>query len=230
MVFAALGDIHGNLPALRAVLSAIDSEGIQTLVHTGDAVVGSVWPREVIAALVDHGATLIRGEWDRRVANAERKRASLRRRYTEEERRWLEWTYETMSANNIEFLRGLPKQKSFTVDGVSISVCHGTHSADSQSLGKNDSGDRFRRQREVAGTDIVVCGRSHEAYSRWVDGTLFLNPGAVGVSTAEEGTAAFAVVCAEEEPWTVELRSISYDIEEVRLGREKFGLPLLSWR
>ncbi|HYA98947.1 MAG TPA: metallophosphoesterase [Ktedonobacteraceae bacterium] len=43
MKIAALYDIHGNLPALEAVLKEIEREGVDTIVIGGDIVPGPIW-------------------------------------------------------------------------------------------------------------------------------------------------------------------------------------------
>ncbi len=73
MLMAALGDIHGNLPALQAVLDAIDAEGIQTVVNTGDTVVGYPWPDDVIARLRERDVPSAQSESDRTVFRLARK-------------------------------------------------------------------------------------------------------------------------------------------------------------
>ena len=61
---AALYDVHGNLPALEAVLAEVDAD---TILVGGDVVLGPM-PKETLSLLRDRGATFIRGNCDREVA------------------------------------------------------------------------------------------------------------------------------------------------------------------
>ena len=64
MRVAALSDIHGNLPALEAVLADVEREGVDAIVVAGDSVSGP-WPAEVFDRLEAVGARIVRGNADR---------------------------------------------------------------------------------------------------------------------------------------------------------------------
>ena len=205
MIFAAIGGIHGNLPALEAVLEAIDEEGIQTIVNTGDCAVGHPWANETIALLRDRKIPTVQGEMDRRLVRARRKEETLREKLDPETFARLEEAFAACDSVNIEWLRGLPRKLTLTIDGVDIVLCHGTLTSQSQSLAADDMQERFQRQREVNPAPIIVCGRSAAPYAREVDGTLFVNPGLLG----EGQSARYAIVSTEAEPYTAELRAIT---------------------
>jgi predicted phosphodiesterase len=61
---AAISDIHGNLPALEAVLAEIEREGVDEIVVAGDTISGP-WPAEVFDLLAERGARAVRGNADR---------------------------------------------------------------------------------------------------------------------------------------------------------------------
>ena len=67
----------------------------------------------------------------------------------------------------------------------------------------------FRRQRELTAAQIIVCGHGEDAFVLQIDGTLFVNPGSVGM--ASDGRAHYAVISTETEPWHAELRSAEYE-------------------
>ena len=66
MRVAALYDIHGNLPALEAVLADVESEQVDAIVVAGDSVSGPL-PAEVLERLLEIGALVVRGNADRHV-------------------------------------------------------------------------------------------------------------------------------------------------------------------
>jgi len=210
MLIAAIGNIHGNLPALEAVLREIDDAGIQTIVNTGDCVAGHPWSNEVIDLLRERSIPTVQGEQDRLVARFERKRKSLARDISRDECARIQEAYEAARSENLEFLAALPKQLFLTIDGISVCVCHGTPQGQNDVLHEEDDIGRFRRLREAANTDIIICGRSHTPFSRVVDNTLFVNPGAVGISAEGPRQATYVTISTETEPWEALAYSLAY--------------------
>lgn len=62
---AVIADIHGNLPALEAVLADIAARGLTRLVNLGDCVAGPLWPSETFARLAALEVPTVRGNHDR---------------------------------------------------------------------------------------------------------------------------------------------------------------------
>ena len=68
MRLGVLADIHGNLPALDAVVDDLDRRGVDGVVDLGDCVSGPLWPRETLQRLQALGWPTVRGNHDRQVA------------------------------------------------------------------------------------------------------------------------------------------------------------------
>lgn len=211
MILAAVGGIHGHLPALQAALAAIDEAGIHTILNTGDSVVGYAWPNEVVDLLRDRSIPSAQGELDRLAVVYLRKEASLRAKGVAVDLLdRIRQTNDDLRSDNVEFLRSLPRCRSLTVDGISIALCHGTLTSQSDSLRADGSDNKFRRQREIFPARIIVCGRTPDPFSRLVDDTLFVNPGCVGGPSGKKPRARYAIINAESEPWSAEMLSVSY--------------------
>lgn len=225
MFLAVLGDVHGNLPALDAVLDAIDERGILTILNTGDAVVGYPWPNEVVDRLREHAVVSVQGEMDRLTVRVSRKAASLQRRMGDEAYRALQWTHDHLRSRTIEYLRDLPLQRTMRIEGIDICLFHGLPTKQADSLHEDDDVMHFQRVRESVHVPLVICGKSHEAFARKVDDTLFVNPGSVGIAQEESGLARYAVINTEVQPWEVELVSTPYDGERAEKAMRERGLP-----
>lgn len=210
MYMAAIGDIHGNLPAFQAVLGEIDEAGIQTIVNTGDAVSGYPWPNEVVDLLRERSIASVQGEHDRRVVYFLRKEQTLRRKLAEAEFEALRQAHEAIHSQNLEFLRNLPRRQDLHVEGIDICVCHGTPTSQADRLEGSLPDWKFRRVRELTNAQLIVCGATHRGFSRTVDGALFVNPGAVGVGRGGARLATYAVIDTETEPWEAHMREVAY--------------------
>lgn len=222
MVLAALGDIHGNWPALQAALAAIDEAGIRTIVCTGDVVAGYPYPNEVIDCLDTRDIATVQGLQDKLTAALVRSGGQTMKRANEHAAAAMRWTYDHLSSANVEYLRALPRVQRITVDGIDTYVCHSAPDASHESIGADTSAQRFERYRESARADIVVGGKTHETFEMLVEDTFFVNPGSVG---CDKRGAVYAVVSTEEDIWTAEYRIVEYDRDAVEAQTRSAGLP-----
>src|SRR5205823_7265120 len=124
MKIAALYDIHGNLPALEAVLSEIDREEVDVIVVGGDIVPGpmSRVVLEILQSLGDR-VSWIRGNCERDVVEAF-DGGTLSHIKSQEVRESTEWTARQIEQSHRDFMAGLPGRKLFYVDGVGDGVVY----------------------------------------------------------------------------------------------------------
>ena len=110
MKIAALYDIHGNLPALEAVLSEIDREEVDVIVVGGDIVPGpmSRVVLEILQSLGDR-VSWIRGNCERDVVEAF-DGGTLSHIKSQEVRASTEWTARQMEQRHRDFMAGLPER------------------------------------------------------------------------------------------------------------------------
>lgn len=208
MLLAALGDTHGNAVALDAVLSAVDEEGIQTIVHAGDTVAGCSGNALAVACLEGRDIPNVQGQMDKQVVRFLRKRDTLERKSDPETFKALEEASGDCSSTQLEYLRGLPRLWQTEIDGISIAVCSGSVTNPNDILRNDDEPSWFQRQREIIPVQIIVLGGSHEQFEKRVGDTLFVSPGTVGMGS--DGKAQFAIINTESKPWQADFRSIAY--------------------
>jgi len=206
MYLAALGDIHGNLPALDAALHAIDDAGILTVLNTGDCVGGGAGSNEVLDRLRERRMLSVQGEMDRQVLHFLRKREPLRKKLDPAEFAMLERAYESLASRNLEALRDLPKKREIIMEGIGICLFHGVPTSQSDFLKEDDDLNRFRRIREISECRLYISGGTHKRFFRFVDEALFVNPGAVDTP----GAAQFAIIDTETNPWSVRFEQAPY--------------------
>lgn len=208
MILAVLGDIHGNASALKAVLEDIESIGILSIFHTGDCVCGQLGSKNVIDLLNEYNVQGVQGEWDHRLVRYIRKRKTQAKKLSDKDLEWLEQAYQECGSSQIEYLGSLVRTLTTTIDGIDIAICHGTINSQRESLEADDEDHNFNRQRELEPAQIIVSGRTHEAYEKKLGDTLFVNPGSVGMNA--DGRARYAIISTEHVPWSVEFKSLPY--------------------
>lgn len=173
MRVAALYDVHGNLPALEAVLAEVPDDA--AIVVGGDVAAGP-FPAETLALLRELGDRVhwLRGNADRELAPGEQGLAPAH---------VLDWVRERLGAEEIEFLHALPPTLSLTVDGIGrVFFVHATPRNDLDIFTERTPEERVAP--EFAGVDaaLVVCGHTHTQFERKLAGVRVVNSGSVGMA------------------------------------------------
>ena len=185
MRVAALYDIHGNLPALEAVLDEVRHAGAHRVVVGGDVLPGPM-PSETIALLrdLDLPVQFIQGNGDREVVGWRRGHESSV--IPESYRETMRWVARQLHPDEETLLAAWPATVTVQVDGLGeVLFCHATP--------RNDT-EIFTRQTAEArllpifdGLNVVVCGHTHMQFDRMVGKTRVVNAGSVGMPFAEPG-------------------------------------------
>jgi predicted phosphodiesterase len=201
---AALYDVHGNQPALEAVLAEVERERVDLIVFGGDLVAGP-FPRETYATW--------RGLGDRAAAlrgNVERAMLEIHRGEREPQPGAAgdEWVVATLEDDEVETLGALPEQLRFDVDGLGpVRFVHATV-RDDEELFTDETPDEVVAPM-FAGADeaVVVCGHTHMQADRTVGGVRVVNAGSVGMPYEARPGAYWALLGPG-----VELRRTEYDL------------------
>lgn len=175
---AALYDIHGNLPALEAVLSEIEREGIDCIVVGGDVAAGPM-PIEVIDVLRSLGqrARFVRGNADRLMVSAFDALQSGGNPSTSPE-----WAATQLSQADRDFLASFRENVVLDVEGLGpMRFCHGSPRSDEEILTSLTSGTRLAPILRDVREATVICGHTHIQFDRTFERWRVLNAGSVGM-------------------------------------------------
>jgi putative phosphoesterase len=208
MRVAVLADIHGNLPALDAVLAEVRTAGVDAIVLNGDLATGPM-PAETVDRLAGLGDTAIwvRGNADREVVTAyDEGRADPD--LPDVARIPTEYCASVLERRHRDLLADLPLTVTLDVDGLGrVLCCHATTRADTEIVLVDSPVDRYRDCFEGVDAPAVVLGHTHMPFDRLVDRRRFVNPGSVGMPYG--GTGAYWALLGPD----VVLRRTSYDLE-----------------
>ena len=205
MRIAALYDVHGNLPALEAVLAEVGREGVDAIVVGGDIASGPPDPAgvvELVRSLPD--AHCIRG-------NADRLRD---RQHAGDE--GLEWLLAQLGDDQVEWLVTLP----FSVVLDDTLYVHATPQDDETVITEQTTDKRLAELLAGVEQRRVVAGHTHMQLERQAGDTLFVNAGSVGWPY-EGRTGAYWAILDEG----VELRRTEYDLERAAELVRRSGHP-----
>ncbi|HEV3406070.1 MAG TPA: metallophosphoesterase family protein [Candidatus Dormibacteraeota bacterium] len=204
MRVAAICDIHGNLPALEAVLAEVGREKPELMVFCGDVASGPM-PAETIDLLLTlRGARFVRGNADRGlIEEFDGKPAG------DMPGPFADWCAMQITRRHRDFLASF--EDSVVIDGVDglgrVLFCHATPRNDTDVFTVESPVERVRALLAGVDADVVVCGHTHMQFDRMVDRIRVVNAGSVGMPYGHPG-AYWAMLGPD-----VDLRRTDYDRE-----------------
>src|ERR1044071_7871032 len=168
---AALYDIHGNVPALKASLDDAIELGVDAILVGGDVVEGPQ-PVETLQLLdaVEMPLLWVRGNCDRAPS---------------------EWVTDRLDERRVEWLKALPQTQTLDIDGLGdVCFCHGSPRSDEDIVTTVSAVERVAPMLEGVNQRTVVSGHTHVQFDRTVAGHRLINAGSVGM--AYQGVAGHA--------------------------------------
>ena len=236
MAIALVSDIHGNLPALRAVLADIDARReITAVYHVGDLVGYAPWPNEVVDLIRQRGIAGVSGNYDSTVA-LRYKHCGCRSENPHQEElahQSFAWTLAHVTEASRGFLAALPFRMDLRplgghVAGPSVRLVHGSHALSTVYVTEDRSDDFLRTMAQAMGAragDIVCFGHTHRPWQRTVDDVQFVNTGSVGRPKDGDPRAGYVVLDVSASNARIDIVRVSYDVEEAARGILASALP-----
>lgn len=232
MRLAIIADIHGNAPALEAVLADISEQSFDAIVHLGDAFNGPIDPVGVLRWLQSRPMIHLRGNGDRMVVadnDAERSQSAA-------------FARSRLPADALPWIATWPE----VYEHAEFFACHGTPASDVEYLVEDptEGALRLRAPGEIAArlggvhSGLVLCGHSHiPHFIKVTHTTCVLNPGSVGLPAYSPSTpvphtmqtgspaARYAIAEKKSDGWRVSHLAIPYDYEKAAAAADREGFP-----
>jgi predicted phosphodiesterase len=198
MRVALISDLHGNLLALEATLTAIQRHAVDQVVCLGDTATLGPRPREVLARLRQLGCVCICGNHDAFLLDAE-----LIHTYSEVPiiMDAVNWCREQMTAEDLEYVRSFVDSHELVFPtGARALLFHGTPRSNMEDLlattdattldamlGAAIPSEAMSRAATAGnrGFEVMACGHTHIQMLRQHRGTWIVNPGSVGMPFKE---------------------------------------------
>jgi predicted phosphodiesterase len=206
MRVAAIYDIHGNLPALEAVLEDVRRAGAEHVVVGGDLLPGPM-PVETLDCLLgvdDIPVQFLRGNGDRAVLE---ELAGAESGLPEAVREVVRWSARQLRPAHARWLAGWPETLRLEIPGLGeVLFCHATPRNDTEIFTRLTPEERLLPV--FAGLDValVVCGHTHMQFDRRIGSLRVVNAGSVGMPYGEPG--AYWLLLGPG----VQLQQTSYDL------------------
>lgn len=234
MRIALVSDIHGNLPALLAVMEDITSRSVDAVVNLGDSLSGPLLPAET-------ANYLMRQDWIQLAGNHERQLLHFSPETGAESDRF---ALTKLASTALSWLATLPG--TARVANNEVLLCHGTPDSDVHYFleSVDREGMRPANAAEIearcgdAAARVICCGHTHVArICRRENGTLLVNPGSVGLQAYDDGhpyphviengspDARYAIIERHANDWRAALLCVPYDHEGMARLAEQNNRP-----
>lgn len=234
MKYALISDIHGNYPALCAVLADAQKENVDKYIFIGDYYMCLPYPNQVIDTIKNHSnAYFVRGNEEDRIEMLSAKDKST---WIDGQFQALYWYYDEISTDNKNFLIGLPRKA--LIDGC-LHISHwssefignvemesfSTHKLNQYFGGitptrteiltfiteKLQSDDTFNKNLYTLDDGIYIFGHSHIQWYKQYNNKYFINPGSCGFPIDFTGGAPYTILDITNDEISIDERRIMYD-------------------
>src|SRR5215216_1845873 len=225
---AIITDIHGNLPALQAVLRRIDELRVDRVYCGGDLVGYGPHPNEVCALIQERGIPTIYGNYDYAIARDldDCGCAYITPHDRELGQRSVAWTLEHTDQRSKDFMRELPFDLRLAVGDADVHLVHGSPRKVNEYLLEDKPASLYERLAAAESARVLAFGHTHKPWVREHDGVLFVNCGSVGKPKDGDPRAAFAILAPGDAVPEVMIERVEYDAEAVAREVAAVGLPV----
>lgn len=209
MRVAALNDVHGNLPALEAVLAEVERLDVDRIVLGGDIASGPL-PRQTLDMVLALGerALALHGNADRELVAVARG-GKPGQGLPDEVRQLVAWAAVQLEPRHLEYLAKLPPTVILDVDGLGeVLFCHASPRNDVEVFTAASDDGRIEPMLAGVAQRVVICGHTHMQFDRRVGDVRIVNAGSVGMPYGPPG--AYWLLLGP----TVDLRRTAYELEE----------------
>jgi predicted phosphodiesterase len=191
---AALYDIHGNVPALEAVLADVERAGVDQIVWGGDVALGPM-PVATLARMRELGGRCVSGNCDREMVEDFDGGGGTA------------WARAIDRADR-DYLAAFEPTVSLDIDGIGpVLFCHGSPRSDEERITRATPPEHLAPMLDGVAERVVVCGHTHQQFDLRAGDHRVINAGSVGMPY-EGAAAAFWLLLGPD----VELRRTDYDL------------------
>ena len=229
MRLAVLADIHGNLPALEAVLDDVQPYDVDGFIIAGDHVDKGPYPVETLRLLRTLNGWMIRGNADNYFFEPDAHTPRIWR----DGQQWaaLRWTHQHLDEETLDFIASLPEQCVVAIPGTAaIRVVHCSPHDSSRSLFPSrdpialawyrkanslpPDSERLDLDSVMEQIDepVLICGDTHIPWTQACCAGVALNPGSVSLPFNGDTRANYALLTWQDHHWQVEHRAVPYDL------------------
>ena len=220
-----IADVHGNLPALEAVLNDAKRFHPDKTIFLGDATGYGPYPDECVKLLSKICNISLIGNYDQKVLSFPLKSPKWQKNKHPLKYFAFEWAFNNLTEKSHSLLNRMPPRLQATFNDTKLFLCHGSPESISEHLTPETSIDRYYQLASTYPEQIILFGHSHIQFTKEIQGKLFLNPGSVGRPEGADPKACYAILKLSQDSIQYDLLKIDYDISLLLKKIKELNLP-----
>jgi len=218
---AVLADVHGNVPALEAVIEDVTSQQPDEVLVGGDLVGRGPCGKQVVRRITEMGWRSVRGNHEDYLLAFRQQRVKSHWLTAPEwsAARWMADELDEAAARSIE---GLPLTLSSHL-APELRLVHGTPRSNSEGIGPWTSRQQVEAHFSDVPEPVLVCGHTHRPLECRLPTGMVVNVGAVGLPFNRDRRAQYALFQLGGDEVKVEFRRVEYDLDQTIRDYETSG-------
>ena len=220
MKIAVISDIHGNLEAVNAVVNDIKNEGCEKIFCLGDLAMAGPKPKETIDFIRslknNFDFEIIQGNTDEMIAAAQDSIYEKIKDALPVMAEAYKSDIKTVTDEQKEYLKNLPKQKEIKIGDLKILLVHGSPRRNNEDISPNLDINIVEEMIANTDADLILCGHTHIpcGYQTTKNQTV-INVGSVGRPFSQEPKSCYLVLTVDgTKNFLSEHKFIEYDFEK----------------
>ena len=221
MRYALISDIHGNLPALEAVLQDIKRVGVDEIICLGDIANIGPHPAECLDVIRDLGCVTIQGNHELYLLGD-----ILPDEWTTCPT-WspVRWSRAQLGTEHLQMIADLPFQHNLPQNGLApATFVHASLYDQFLGFQADDSEEDTAVRMNNHDNITLFCAHTHRQLYRQWSNSIIINVGSVGMPLDGTPEAKYVIATRNKTSWNVEFRRLTYDVDRVMVDFDRTGL------
>lgn len=207
---AIITDIHGNLFLLNKVLKELEKENIDDYIFCGDNITDGFDNEKILNKIKSLTSNVILGNREKSILEYDNKSWQNKKQWKS-----MLYTYNSLSKENLDYLKTLNIYKIITINNVKICISHGSP-YNIRDLVCFNSYEIFDKLIADFNCDIYLFGHTHKEYMTKYKDKLFINTGTLSLPTNNKAVSTYGILTIDEKDIKYTLKEYKYDFKKIK--------------
>ncbi len=217
MKLGIISDIHGNIYALKKVLSSFDNNQVDKIIIVGDLIGIGPCPNEVVELIneIKDKTIIVKGNHEDYLINGLPEIVHGNRKMTQIEKDNHNWTKDQLNPESIKFIKTLKNKILLEINNIKIMIEHYPTDENNNKLQfiKKPTLEEYQLLYKDSNHDIYISGHTHKA-NYYKEQKLYINSGSLGTFN-KNNKGDYGILDIQEKNITYTQCELDYDTSKL---------------